>query len=247
MNKKISIVTVTFNASKTLEQTIQSIISQTYTNIEFIIIDGASSDDTINIINKYSNKITHWISEPDNGIYDAMNKALKLATGDFLIFMGADDVFFKPETIEKMAKQMINLNSVYYGNVILKGLNKIHNGKFNKIKWGTTNISHQAIFYPQKVYKSYEYNTKYKIYADYAYNLTLLKDKVNFIYINEIITLYNMEGISARNTTDKSFHKDYKELLITSVGRPAYYIGMCIRNLYYIKESIVNIIRRHKH
>lgn len=242
---KISIVTVTFNAAKTLEQTIQSLISQTYHDIEFIIIDGASSDGTIDIINKYANKITYWISEPDNGIYDAMNKSLKIATGDFLLFMGADDVFYKHDIIEIMAKQMIHSNIVYYGNVLFKGLNKIHNGKFNKIKWGTTNISHQAIFYPKSIYKSYSYNTKYKIYADYAYNLILLKNNVKFIYVNEIITLYSMEGVSAKNT-DISFQEDYKELLKESVGLPAYYIGKCIRNLYYIKESIINIARKNK-
>lgn len=242
---QISVVTVTFNAAKTLEQTILSITNQTYHNIEYIIIDGASTDGTIDIINKYATKITYWISEPDKGIYDAMNKALKIAQGDFLIFMGADDIFYTSDVIEKMVGQMLNSETVYYGNVIFKGLNKKHNGKFNKIKWATTNISHQAIFYPKKIFKSYTYNTKYRIYADYAYNLTLLKDKVNFKYINEIITLYSMEGISA-NSKDKIFQEDYKKLLTDSIGISAYYIGTCIRYLYHIKIWLFNLIKIYK-
>ena len=106
-NPKITEVTVCFNAAKTLEKTIQSVSSQMYDNIEFIIIDGASTDGTLAIIKKYDTKITLWVSEPDNGIYDAMNKGLKLATGDFLIFMGADDVFVTNEVIEKVVSKIV--------------------------------------------------------------------------------------------------------------------------------------------
>ena len=90
---KVSIITISYNAEKTLEQTIKSVINQTYKNIEYIIIDGGSTDNTLNIINNNEAKITKWISEPDKGLYDAMNKGAELAQGDYLIFMNAGDTF----------------------------------------------------------------------------------------------------------------------------------------------------------
>ena len=112
-NLRISVITVCLNASKTIEQTILSIINQTYDNIEYIIIDGVSTDGTLDIIKKYESKISLCQSEPDNGIYDAMNKGLKLATGDFLIFMGADDVFYNENVIYKVASEIDNYDDIY--------------------------------------------------------------------------------------------------------------------------------------
>ena len=233
----ISVVTVSYNAATTIEQTILSVLNQTYDNVEYIIIDGGSTDGTVDIIKKYADKIAYWVSEPDNGIYDAMNKALKIATGDFLIFMGADDLFYTNDVIQNVVSQISDIDAVYYGSVLFKGIGTKHLGKFNKIKWATTNVSHQAIFYPRLIYTKYSYNTRYKVYADYAYNLNLLREKVDFVYVDEIVTLYNMTGMSA-NTPDETFQKDYRSLLLKSVGVSAYYIGKCIRCLYFYKESL---------
>ena len=228
-NPLISVVTVSYNAVSTIEQTILSVINQTYPNIEYVIIDGESTDGTVDVIKKYADRITYWVSEPDKGIYDAMNKGMGISTGDFLIFIGADDLFYTTDVIKNIVAKIKEMNVIYYGNVIFKGVGKKYLGKFNKIKWATTNISHQAIFYPRQVYIKYVYNTQY--------NLILLKEKVKFVYINEVITLYDMTGFSANNC-DEAFRKDYCNLLLNSVGAFAYYIGRCIRCLYLIKIAL---------
>ena len=115
---KISIITVTFNAENQLEKTIQSIINQTYQNIEFIIIDGKSRDHTIDIIKRYNSYLAKWISEPDQGLYDAMNKGISLSTGEYLWFINAGDEIFEIDTLEKMLKQFPD-KDFYYGETML--------------------------------------------------------------------------------------------------------------------------------
>lgn len=100
-NLKISIITVSYNAAKTIEQTIQSVVNQTYDNIEYIIIDGGSTDGTVDIIKKYEDKIAYWVSEPDKGIYDAMNKGILKASGEYIYFLGADDWLYNESVMER--------------------------------------------------------------------------------------------------------------------------------------------------
>jgi glycosyltransferase involved in cell wall biosynthesis len=120
---KFSIITVCKNSEKTIEKTIKSVIEQTYKNIEYIIIDGKSTDNTAGIIKKYINKISHYINEEDNGIYDAMNKGVNLAKGDYISFLNADDRLFDELSIERVCKQIKNDNSkaidVFYGAVLI--------------------------------------------------------------------------------------------------------------------------------
>lgn len=99
---KFSIITVTYNAEKVLEDTIQSVISQTYHHVEYIIVDGASKDDTLSIIDRYRSRIHTVVSEPDKGLYDAMNKAISLASGDYLCFLNAGDCFHEDDTLQQM-------------------------------------------------------------------------------------------------------------------------------------------------
>ncbi len=115
----ISIITVVYNGENLLEGTIQSVLNQTYPHIEYLIVDGQSRDGTLSIIDKYTDKISHWISEPDEGLYDAMNKSLDLATGDFVWFMNAGDRIFANDTVERMIGKYTSETDILYGEVML--------------------------------------------------------------------------------------------------------------------------------
>lgn len=118
-NPTITIITIVYNGEALLEDTIKSVINQTYPNIEYLIIDGASKDNTLSIIKKYESKITKWISEPDKGLYDAMNKGIQLATGDFLWFMNCGDHIYAPDTTQKVVDAMDTDTDILYGEVML--------------------------------------------------------------------------------------------------------------------------------
>ena len=176
----ISVITVCYNAKSNLEKTILSVLNQTYSNIEYIIIDGGSTDGTIDIIKRYDDKITYWQSEPDNGIYDAMNKAVNLITGDWIYFLGADDLIYDclGEIVPLLTK-----DTIVYGNVLYRKSNNKYGGKFNSFKLISKNIPHQALFYPASVFEIYKFNLKYKLYADYYLNLQCWKD-IKFKFFN---------------------------------------------------------------
>lgn len=215
---KITIVTVVYNAVETLEATIASVLEQSYQYIEYIIIDGLSTDGTIEIINRYKNKLANYISEPDKGIYDAMNKALSLATGDWLLFLGADDILYNANTIENMVSVCIDKDNLYYGNVYLKQSKIIYNGKTNKWRLAYGNVSHQAIFYPKCFYKKYKYELKYPIFADHIYNIKLYANYARrFVYVNEIITIYNENGFSS-TSNDKMYFTDINIIIGKCLG-----------------------------
>ena len=217
MLPRISIITVVYNCVNTLEETILSVINQHFDNFEFVIIDGGSTDGTIEIIKKYQDKITLWISEPDKGIYDAMNKGIEKAKGEYIYFLGADDVFIDQFVLKKINVLLIKKFNIYYGNVIFKKRNLLYDGKFNSFKLVTRNISHQSIFYPKAVFIEYKYNTVYRILADYDLNLKLFNHKkFRFKYIPITIALFNDEGVSGMNTLDENFEADRLSIIQTN-------------------------------
>ena len=119
---KFSVITVTYNAASVLEDTIQSVISQTYHHVEYIIVDGASKDGTLSIVDRYRDRITRVVSEPDRGLYDAMNKGIRLATGDYLCFLNAGDSFHEDDTLQQMVHTLTSLTElpdVIYGETAL--------------------------------------------------------------------------------------------------------------------------------
>lgn len=200
----ITIITVCYNAVETIEKTILSVISQTYLNIEYIVIDGGSTDGTIDIINKYEDKITYWISESDKGIYDAMNKGIKLATGEWINFMNCGDSFYSNLTVENVFNQADSNSDIIYGdtNIILDI------GEF--IKKGTVATSqnympfvHQSSFARTSLMKKYGFDTKYRICADRNFFFCAFRHNFKFQYIDQVISNYEAEiGISSVNTID---------------------------------------------
>lgn len=228
MNKKITIAMVCFNAEATIDTTIQSVLCQTYNNFEFVIVDGNSKDKTLDIIKKYPS--IKYISEPDKGVYDAMNKALKIAEGDYLLFLGADDILYSPDVLKLVSNYLID-DSIYYGNVIKTNREVVYDGEFSIWKWGYKNICHQSIFYPKSIYKNKYYDIKYKLVADWVYNLQLLAKGSKFYYINVIISYYNdVSGISSTQI-DECFLKERKQLIVNAVGILPYYYGLLCKTL----------------
>lgn len=236
-NPKISIITVVFNGVDTLESTMLSVINQDYKNIEFIIIDGGSTDGTLDIIKKYENKITFWQSEPDKGIYDAMNKGLNKANGEWLIFLGCDDLLLN--VIHQVAPLMRDKKTVYYGNAFFNKELLIYDGEFNGFKLSKKNICHQAIFYPKKIYKKREYDLQYKLLADYNYNIICYGDSsLNFIYMPFLISVFNQYG-SCNQNTDHSFLRDKYKIVSKNLS-PVY--SLYIKTYDFLKNKAKKIL-----
>lgn len=195
---KISIVTVVYNGAQIIEETIISVVNQTYQNIEYIIIDGGSFDGTQEIIKKYEEKISYWISEKDNGIYHAMNKGIEVASGNYIIFMNAGDQFYEKETISHVFKETINYDLIY-GNTLLNtdGKKSLSRAKsFEKINYGMP-FCHQSVFVKQELMKQYNFSLNYKLASDYNFFLTLYnQNKYSFKRTDEIISIYDNCGAS---------------------------------------------------
>ncbi|MEO6329139.1 MAG: glycosyltransferase family 2 protein [Ginsengibacter sp.] len=218
MDDKISIITVTYNAAATLEDTILSIIKQTYPNYEYIIVDGGSTDNTLEIIKKYQHKLAHWVSEKDSGIYEAMNKGIKASNGKWLIFLGADDVLYTNEVLNDIfLNNETDSIDFLYGDVIMKSKGTVFGGKWSYYKLVNRNINHQCIFYNRTIFEEQGfYNTKYKILADYEFNLRIFrKPYFKKKYIPQVVSVYNNRGIS-NQVLDEDFYVDQLEYFINT-------------------------------
>lgn len=233
---KISIGIVVYNGIVHIRCALDSIVRQSYKNIELIVVDGGSKDGTLSVLDEYSEYISVMVSEPDKGIYDAMNKVCLLATGDWLIFLGCDDELL--DVLGNVTKQMTNSDSAYYGDAIFRSNGKIYGGKFSKYRLAQMNFCHQAMFYPRLVYKNHDYNLDYKWLADYAYNLKLVGIGIQFVHIAEVISIYNDKGGSSQG--DVAFEKRKIGLIRSSLGTN-YALVELLRRL---KVRVVLIIHR---
>lgn len=206
---KISVVTVSYNAATTIEETILSVVDQTYDNIEYIVIDGGSTDGTVDIIKRYSeggseygkhnNSISYWVSEPDKGIYDAMNKGIAAATGNYILFLGADDTFIGD--LEKVCYLLTNVD-ILYVPVNIKSTGKKYFAYFNKFSLVRKNVPHQGIFYSRSLLNKLKYNPKYKLYADWFLNIQCASIKLRKKFVDYPIVLYNDLGQSGISFDD---------------------------------------------
>lgn len=214
----ITIVTVSYNAASTIERTILSVVHQTYSDVQYIVIDGGSTDGTIDIVKKYSNRISYWVSEPDDGIYDAMNKSISFVKGDWILFLGADDMLHSESMIELVSQYFTNKTAIYYGNVLFQPSKLLYGGVYDQLTIIKKNICHQAIFYPKSVFDKYHYDTKYKIYADYNLNIICFGDSsFTFQYIDFVIAEFYELGASG-TFKDEAFKKDFRKIISRNIG-----------------------------
>jgi|SaaInlStandDraft_7_1057024.scaffolds.fasta_scaffold119663_2 glycosyltransferase involved in cell wall biosynthesis len=218
---KISIITVCFNSASTIEDTIKSVINQNYKNLEYIIVDGGSTDDTLDIIDRYRDRITRIITEPDKGVYDAMNKGVELASGDIIGILNSDDFYCSREILNSVVDSFISSgSSMVYGNLVYvdrldisKKVRYWISGEYKKEKLNYGWIPpHPAVFIKKSVYKECGiFNLDFRIAADYEFLLRVLK-KCNIIpfYINKDLVYMREGGFSASSL--KQRRKGWEEL-----------------------------------
>ncbi|MEI8389694.1 MAG: glycosyltransferase family 2 protein [bacterium] len=201
---KISIITACFNAQDTIEETIRSVANQTYDNIEYIIVDGASSDKTLEIIEKYKDKVTKLIVESDNGVYNAMNKGIKLATGDLLFFLNADDSLINELVVEKFVEQSQQSKAgLLLGNILMlnryTGEMYYENHKIvDKIRLITSSVFHPATFFRKETFEKYGfYNESNKIAGDYEWYVNYFQNGGDYKYVDLPISIFSLGGLSS--------------------------------------------------
>lgn len=237
----ITVITVVRNGEETLEETILSVINQTYTNIEYIIIDGASTDGTLGIIKKYEEKIDYWTSEPDYGIYDAMNKGILLSTGEWINFMNSGDSFYSLQVINEILLYFVKNIDIIYGNRYIdykkskKSCSKLSDLYF--ILGGM--ICHQAIFARKELFHIKYFDTTYKIYADKDWLIYLFINNFTFKYIPYIFCNYDSHGISSNNNNNKEHFIIIKKYYGTIAYLLAIIKNLCgkfIRTIKYINS-----------
>jgi putative colanic acid biosynthesis glycosyltransferase len=232
----ISIITVVRNGEKYLEETIKSVISQTYANVEYILIDGSSTDKTLDIIKKYEDTIAFWMSEPDKGIYDAMNKGIDLSTGEWVYFLGSDDKLDNLYTIDNINKFLNEEFSIVFGNIKYTN-NKIVKSKFSLKTLLHNTIHHQSAFYNKELFKNWRYDYSLKLISDYELNLKIYLNKNRFVYLNKIIAICNNEGES-RSLLKRAF--DETNLIRGKYLNLEYNYILSI--IYYFKYKVTNAL-----
>lgn len=198
----ITVITVVYNSANTIEQTISSVVNQTYPNLEYIVIDGGSTDGTVDVIKKYEAKISYWVSEKDAGIYDAMNKGVRVATGDYIEFLNSDDCFCSYDVLEKVAQEIDGTDILSCGIYIVDEkylLERIFGNEFaiDKKEYCGGMIPHPGMFTRKELLEKYPFDTKYKIAGDYKFFLTCYFDEaVKIKYISLPTVFFSNGGIS---------------------------------------------------
>lgn len=215
---KISVVTVCYNAAATIEETIQSVLNQTYPNVEYIIIDGGSTDGTVDIIKRYADRVAYWVSEPDKGIYDAMNKGIAAATGDYINFMNAGDRFYEDKVLAKTASAIsehpANENKIFLGDIMCLYCGDI----LGRVRaenrcsaWYTP--PHQGIFLPTNIVKKENYDISYKIIGDRELLCRLYVKCQSSQHTTDVITsYYDLSGVSSNRRNAIKIYREAKAI-----------------------------------
>lgn len=218
---KITIIMAVYNRVDKIEQCISSVINQIYDNLEYIIIDGGSTDGTVDIIKKYDDKIAYWCSEPDKGIYDAWNKGLAHATGDYINFIGSDDAMYGYSAMTNIVVHLNENVDVLAGNIVLvyeqNGFEILMNN--NQVKSKTYYrggcILTQGTLIKRTLFNKYKFDTSYKVAADYKFFLQYYYDNtVRIKFVDDVIQYFSDGGVSSieLNFAKMEDNKIYKEL-----------------------------------
>jgi glycosyltransferase involved in cell wall biosynthesis len=229
----ITIITVVRNGEKTIEHTIKSVLAQKNRNVEFIVIDGCSDDGTVDILRRYKDTISYWVSEPDQGIYDAMNKGWQIAKDGYILFLGSGDQIVNLPTVLDSS----HAKKIYYGKVMIGS--KLFKSRLNfRFKMGNT-LHHQALLIPKSACDASPFDLRYKVYADYNFSVKLLKDDYIFIYSEDFSSIAIPNGISST---------EYIREMLNIVSENFGFFWMSLAfTLYLTKIIIFRFIKRQEY
>ncbi len=200
----ITVVTVVYNGGSYLEETILSVINQTYPNVEYVIIDGGSSDGTLDIIRKYEHVIDYWVSEKDEGIYDAMNKGICAATGEWVNFMNAGDCFYSADTVALLFNNRSYIENVIYGGVLIRyaDFSRIQRSGNTKNLWKGMQFCHQSAFVRTDIHRTAKFNIKNRLAADLEFFYGAYKKGVGFRQVDAVVSSVTAGGLSDTNRVE---------------------------------------------
>jgi len=236
----VSVVTVVYNDAKQIEETIISVINQTYDNVEYLVIDGGSSDGTVDVLSKYDDQIDYWVSECDKGIYDAMNKGIKLATGGWINFMNSGDKFFSPEILNQIfgVRKFRNVD-ILYGNNEVRYPYKTRIASAGNIGnlWKGSQFCHQSAFIRSDLHKESKYNIANRIAADFEFFYQCHLEGRVFRYIDKTIATISSGGISDTNRIDSIV--GFWNLQEKKPSTNIFYIWMILKEI--VKETLRKI------
>ena len=230
-NPKISIITVCYNCETGIEGTVKSVVNQTYSNVEYIIIDGQSTDKSIDIIKKYSNSIVRIVSEKDDGIYNAMNKGIDICTGDYVMFLNGGDCLYNKTVLADVVEKY-NGQDIIYGNLMLgynNGTYKMRSQPevINKFLFINSTILHPASFIKRGLFQKYgKFDEKYAVSADFDFFLRVVFiPEVSLLYLPLVISIFNMGGASNNPKTFTLRHRDRLEIQKKNLPCILYFIA----------------------
>jgi len=215
---KISVISINFNNAEGLRKTIESVVNQTFNDFEYIIIDGGSSDESVAVIKNYASRIPHyvWISEPDSGIYNAMNKGIVRATGDYCLFLNSGDCLAAPDVLQQIAGDLDE--EIVYGDVYKCWRNRKSVKRhpdvltFSHLLFNT--ICHQAVFFRRSLFSDRLYNEHFKVMADWEFLLiAICKNQCSYKHVALVIAVYDMYGVSSESETKALIAKEKAETM----------------------------------
>lgn len=221
---KISVVTVTYNAENAVEKTLRSVLAQSYQNKEVIIIDGGSTDKTLEIVDRYRAQIAVVVSEPDKGIYDAMNKGARIATGEWIVYMNAGDEFSDSDVLSTVAQNCDDCDVIYGDTLIKYDFGTLYRrASFFSKNDRNLPLGHQST-YVRTQWMKQGFDLRFKIAADYGFFYKLYKEGYKFKYIARPLSCYDMQGFSSSRVL-----QTYREVATIngSIHSPRYYYNVC--------------------
>lgn len=242
---KLSIITINYNNRDGLRKTIESVVNQTWQGFEYIIIDGGSTDGSVEVIKEYANRINYWVSEPDKGIYDAMNKGINQAKGEYCLFMNSADVMYQPTTLDEVYASLDGADIVsgrlLFEHGYIMTPPPVVTAKF----FFTRTLPHQATFIRRALFNISKYDDSYRIVSDWKFWIEMLVfHDCSYKTIQPIVALFDNSGISSTNENLRiKEQQDVLEMIYPTRIRSDYH--SLIHGSTY-EEKLYNVIRAHK-